>query len=122
MSKSRRLAGAASQDAPAGEDCSTACTSSAAIAGRDGGLAEVALVEELPWLTWLPDAERQACIREVLGHLVAEADTGDRLPTARAIAAWHATAVVWSDPELARELQGPFAGDGPEVSRPLQGT
>ncbi|GAA4207394.1 hypothetical protein [Microbispora amethystogenes] len=124
LAESRRPPGVASQDASVGDDCrsSMAFTVSAAVARRNGGSAEVALAEELPWLTWLPDTERRACIRELLGHLVTEAETGEVLPFARALTAWHSTAVVRCDPELARELQGPFPGDGLEVSRPLPGT
>ncbi|SDJ56101.1 hypothetical protein SAMN05421869_11164 [Nonomuraea jiangxiensis] len=88
-----------------------------------GALAVVAhrnrdLTEELPWLTSLPDAERHECVRELLGHLIAGADTGESLPFGRALTSWRSTAVAWSDPELASRLQGPFAGDGPEVARP----
>ncbi|GAA0949614.1 hypothetical protein GCM10009560_68050 [Nonomuraea longicatena] len=91
----------------------------AIVARRSDSLAEEVLAEELPWVTWLPDTERQACVRELLGHLIAGADTGELLPFGRALASWRSTAVAWSDPQLARELQGPFPGDGPEVPRPL---
>ncbi|MFI7222006.1 hypothetical protein ACIBO5_02205 [Nonomuraea angiospora] len=77
-----------------------------------------ALVEELPRLTWLPDTERQECVRELLSNLIAGADTGELLPFGRSLTSWRSTAVIWSDPRLAGELQGPFAGDGPEVTRP----
>ncbi|MFB4279019.1 hypothetical protein ACBJ59_27270 [Nonomuraea sp. MTCD27] len=90
----------------------------AIVARRNGDLAEEVLAEELPWLTWLPDAERHECVRELLNHLIAGADTGELLPFARALTSWRSTAVVWSDPRLARELQGPFPGDGGEVTRP----
>ncbi|QYC39100.1 hypothetical protein Nocox_07375 [Nonomuraea coxensis DSM 45129] len=76
------------------------------------------LAEELPWLTWLPDAERHECVRELLAHLMAGADTGELLPFARALTSWRSTAVIWSDPQLARDLHGPFPGDGPDVPRP----
>ncbi|TLP63937.1 hypothetical protein [Microbispora triticiradicis] len=92
----------------------------AIVARRNSSLAEDVLAEELPWLTWLPDTERPACVSELLNHLIAGADTGELLPFARALTAWRSTAVVWSDPELARELQGPFPGDGPEVPRPSE--
>ncbi|MFC0862732.1 hypothetical protein ACFHYQ_10540 [Sphaerimonospora cavernae] len=88
--------------------------------GRDAWLAEKVLAEELPWTTWLPEAERQMCARELLDHMVAGADTGELLPFSRALTSWRSTAVAWSDPRLARELQGPFAGDGPEAPRPTR--
>ncbi|MEU0564539.1 hypothetical protein ABZ297_03935 [Nonomuraea sp. NPDC005983] len=91
----------------------------AIVARRNSDLAEEVLTEELPWVTWLPDTERHECVRELLGHLIAGADTGELLPFGRALASWRSTAIVWSDPQLARELQGPFTGDGPDVPRPI---
>lgn len=90
----------------------------AIVARRNSALAEEVLEEELPWLTWLPDMERQECVRELLSNLIAGADTGELLPFGRSLTSWRSTAVIWSDPRLASELQGPFAGDGPEVRRP----
>ncbi|MEY9946393.1 hypothetical protein [Kitasatospora sp. GAS1066B] len=96
-----------------------AARSLAILAGRQPDLAEEVLAEELPWLHWLPETERGTCVRELLADLVAGADTGLLLPFARNLASWRATAEVWSDPKPARELQGPFPGDGPQVHRPL---
>jgi hypothetical protein len=90
----------------------------AIVARRNLSLAEEALAEELPWLTWLPENERHECVRELLGQLIAGADTGGLLPFGRALTSWRSTAVIWSDPEQASDLQGPFPGDGPEVIRP----
>ncbi|KAB8197744.1 hypothetical protein FH608_004270 [Nonomuraea phyllanthi] len=90
----------------------------ATVARRNASLAEEVLAEELPWLTWLPETERHQCVRELLDHLIAGADTGEFLPFARSLISWRSTAVVWSDPRLARELQGPFSGDGPDAARP----
>ncbi|MDH6142007.1 PHD/YefM family antitoxin component YafN of YafNO toxin-antitoxin module [Kitasatospora sp. GP30] len=98
-----------------------AARSLAILARRDRGLAEEVLAEELPWLHWLSETERTSCVRELLADLVAGADTGLLLPFARNLASWRATAEVWSDPQLAHELQGPFPGDGPELHRPDPG-
>ncbi|MBB4698901.1 hypothetical protein [Sphaerisporangium siamense] len=91
----------------------------AILARRNSDLAEEVLGEELPWTTWLPEDERHLCVRELLGHLVAGADTGELIPFSHALTAWRSTAIVWSDPNLARRLQGPFPGNGEEVDRPL---
>lgn len=96
-----------------------AARSLAILARRHRDLAEEALAEELPWLTWLPVNERLACVRELLADLLAGADTGLLVPFARNLASWRSTAEAWSDPQLARELQGPFDGDGPEIDRPV---
>ncbi len=90
----------------------------AILARRNSDLAEEVLAEELPWITWLPEAERHLCVRELLQDLVAGAETDEFLPFSRSLTSWRSTAVVWSNPNLARELQGPFPGDGPEVPRP----
>ncbi|MBB6474975.1 hypothetical protein [Sphaerisporangium rubeum] len=91
----------------------------AILARRNRDLAEEVLIEELPWATWLPEDERRTCVRELLAHLLAGADTGELIPFSRALISWRSTAIVWSDPALARDLQGPFPGDGAEVPRPL---
>ncbi len=98
-----------------------AARSLAILARRHRDLAEAALAEELPWLTWLPADERPTCVRELLADLVAGADTGLLTPFARNLASWRSTAEAWSDPRLARELQGPFDGDGPVIDRPAEG-
>jgi hypothetical protein len=95
-----------------------AARSLAVLARRQLEYAEELLSEELPWLTWLPPVERHACVRELLADLVAGADTGHFTPFARNLASWRSTAEVWSDPMLARSLQGPFEGDGPTIERP----
>lgn len=95
-----------------------AARSLAILARRHRDLAEELLAEELPWLTWLPEAERLVCVRELLADLVAGADTGLLTPFARSLASWRSTAEIWADPQLARDLQGPFDGDGPVVDRP----
>jgi PHD/YefM family antitoxin component YafN of YafNO toxin-antitoxin module len=78
------------------------------VARADRNLAEEVFAEELPWIRWLPESERIQCTRELLGDLIAGADTGLFLPFARNLAAWKSTAEVWTDPALARRLQGPF--------------
>lgn len=91
----------------------------AVLARSQRDLAEELLAEELPWLTWLPESERHSCLRELLADLVAGADTGLLLPFARNLISWRSTAEAWSDPTLARELQGPFVGSGPPLGRPV---
>ncbi|WP_033344527.1 hypothetical protein [Catenuloplanes japonicus] len=97
-----------------------AARSLAILARRHRALAEEALAEELPWLTWLPAEERITCVRELLADLMAGADTGLLVPFARNLASWRSTAEAWSDPQVARELQGPFSGDGPAIGRPSE--
>jgi hypothetical protein len=56
-------------------------------AGRSIQSAEEVFAEELPWKRWLPENERTQCTRELLGDLIAGADTGLFLPFARNLAA-----------------------------------
>jgi hypothetical protein len=92
-----------------------AARSLALLADRHRPLAEEALSEELPWLHWLPESEQHSCVRELLTELIAGAETGLLLPFARSFASWRSTAEAWADPQVAKELQAPFAGDGPEL-------
>ncbi|MFC7381405.1 hypothetical protein [Sphaerisporangium rhizosphaerae] len=89
------------------------------IAHANRGLAEQVFAEELPWLTWLPAEARMECVSELLDHLLAGADTGLLVPFARALREWTSTAEIYSDPELARRLRGPFATtDATDLPRP----
>ncbi|WP_175583112.1 hypothetical protein [Nocardia cyriacigeorgica] len=82
-------------------------------------MAEEVFAEELPWLTWLPEPARPQCVGELLDHLLAGAETGLLLPFSRALREWQSTAEVYSDPELARRLRGPFgAYEATELPRP----
>lgn len=96
----------------------TLARSMAIVACADHELAEEALTQDLPWLTWLPEAERKQCVRELLDHLVEGADTGELLPYARAKLSWKSTAFTWSAPEAARALRQAFPGDGPVLLPP----
>jgi hypothetical protein len=92
------------------------------LARTDPEQASDLVAEELPWLRWLPAKERGACVAELLGDLAAGAETGTLEPFGRTLAAWRSTAEVWADPELARRLLTPQAGDGPEILRPTRRT
>ncbi|WP_406233927.1 hypothetical protein [Nocardia sp. NBC_01009] len=96
-----------------------AARSLAIVAKANRSLAEEVFAEELPWLTWLPANARPECVTELLNHLLAGASTGLLLPFARALREWQSTAEIYSDPELARRLSGPFdTTDSVEVPQP----
>lgn len=96
-----------------------AARSLAIIAKTNRSLAEEVFAEELPWLTWLPAEARPQCVSELLDHLLAGAATGLLLPFARAFTEWQSTAEIYSDPDLAARLQGPFdTSESVEVERP----
>ncbi|NNH73477.1 hypothetical protein HLB23_27085 [Nocardia uniformis] len=96
-----------------------AARSLAIVAKGNRGLAEEVFAEELPWLVWLPVDARRECVKELLDHLLAGAETGLLLPFSRALREWQSTAEVYSDPELTRRLRGPFdTADAVDVERP----
>ncbi|MGO1285236.1 MAG: hypothetical protein ACTHWF_14690 [Brachybacterium sp.] len=67
-----------------------------------------ALASALPWVTFLPDAEREEFAREATETLLASASLGRYTAFATLIEDWRATAEVWSDPDLARSLSAPI--------------
>ena len=81
-------------------------------------LLEPLMAEALPWIIWLPPADRHLCISELLAQYAAGAETGTFEPFVRARNEWRHTAEVWSDPELAARLSSSTPGDGPEIPRP----
>ncbi|NEW32197.1 hypothetical protein GV791_06425 [Nocardia cyriacigeorgica] len=91
-----------------------AARSLAIVAKANRSLAEEVFAEELPWLVWLPEPARPQCVRELLDHLLAGAETGLLLPFSRALREWQSTAEVYSDPELAQRLRGPFTTEDAE--------
>jgi PHD/YefM family antitoxin component YafN of YafNO toxin-antitoxin module len=92
------------------------------VARVNRSMAEEVFGEELPWLPWLPAEARLECISELLDHLLAGADTGLLVPFARALREWKSTAEIYSDPELARRLRGPFETHASmELARPGEG-
>jgi PHD/YefM family antitoxin component YafN of YafNO toxin-antitoxin module len=96
-----------------------AARSLSVVARANRSLAEEVFSEELPWLTWLPAEARPECIRELLDHLLAGADTGLLIPFARALREWKSTAEIYSDPDLAHRLRGPFdTSEAVDLSRP----
>lgn len=96
-----------------------AARSLAIIAKTNRVLAEEVFAEELPWLRWLPAEARPQCVSELMDHLLAGAATGLLLPFARAFREWQSTAEIYSDPELAARLRGPFDTSGAmDIERP----
>ncbi|MEV5836768.1 hypothetical protein [Nocardia sp. NPDC052112] len=95
-----------------------AARSLAIIARVNRSLAEEVFAEELPWLVWLPEQARPQCVKELLDHLLAGSETGLLLPFARALREWQSTAEIYSDPELARRLRGPFDTTGAVDAEP----
>lgn len=88
------------------------------LAKSDSGLAATLLAGQLPWLAWMPRAEQELCLSEILVHLAAGAETGTFEPFASALAEWERTAEVWTDPDLSKRLSSEFLADGKTIPRP----
>ncbi len=88
------------------------------LAKNDAELAGRLLAEQLPWLAWMPKAEQEDCLSEILTHLAAAAETGTFEPFARALTEWEHTAEVWADPDLSKRLSSEFPGNAKAIPRP----
>ena len=67
-----------------------------------------ALASALPWVSFLPEADRAEFSREAVDTLRACAAIGRYAAFDTLIEDWKATAAVWSDPDLARSLSTPI--------------
>lgn len=67
-----------------------------------------ALVSTLPWVSFLPEDNRQTFVEEATEVLLACASIGRYAAFAKLVEDWKSTAEVWSDPELARSLSEPI--------------
>ncbi len=88
------------------------------LANQDRELLSDLLVDQLPWLRWLPEPDRTECVRELVDDLAASVDTDNFIRFHQDLVAWRNTAEVWSDPARAEQLAGPFGEHGGEVERP----
>lgn len=77
-----------------------------------------AIVREFPWVRFLPQAESRQFVDEFVGTADACAEIDMVEPLVRLVREWKSTAAVWADPQLAKRLQEPVAGDGEVVPAP----
>lgn len=79
---------------------------------------EQALLDEFPWTSFLPDADREAFMREFTRTVVAAAEVDNFAPLAQLVDEWRGTAEIHSDPKLASRLRRPVTAQGARVLRP----
>jgi hypothetical protein len=84
----------------------------ARMAAERPDLAGDALMDTLPWMAWLPDDDRVACLQELLRDLRAGAETGELVPFTISLAAWESTAIARVNPEIASALRSAGANVG----------
>lgn len=82
-------------------------------------LAEAAA--SIPWVTFLPDKDRDQFVLELLKTAEGAAELGSMAGLRQLIAEWKATAAVHSDPGLALELKRPIEDIGARVVPPSAG-
>jgi hypothetical protein len=80
----------------------------------------LSLSEVFPWVRFLPQEDVQAFLVELVDTMHACVELGNVAALAPVIAAWQATAEIYSDPELLRRatesLDGGDYGEVPEVA------
>jgi hypothetical protein len=87
-------------------------------AGPTTGSAADRAVDALPWLHFLPEAERQAFIDEFIRTAAACVDTGSFAPVGRVISDWKATAETYADPEAVVVLRRSHDAAPKPLARP----
>jgi len=82
-------------------------------------LVASALVDELPWLSWLPEDEEAECVKQMIIDLAAGASVKSYRALFQHLIQWKHTAEIHADPELLAEITRPLTGPeyGP-VPRP----
>jgi hypothetical protein len=75
-----------------------------ALASIRPDLAGDAMMQSLPWMTWLPTEKRSRVCRTSWTDLRAGADTGELRPIFLSMAAWQSTAIAWANPEIEQAL------------------
>lgn len=81
-------------------------------------LAADALTEEFPWLALLPADDLPIFVRDFVRAAEISAELGQWGFIAQTIREWKATAAVYADPTLARDLTRPLSDDYGPVPGP----
>lgn len=78
-----------------------------------------ALQAHLPWVRFLPEADREQFAEELLDTIAAAASLGTFAPVSVLVHQWRHTAEVWADPDLLQALLPPIDTlDGRRVPEP----
>lgn len=77
-----------------------------------------ALRDALPWLEFLPAADRRLFVDEFSRVVVAAAELDNYTPLDQVVREWRATAVVYADPTLAKRLRRAIDADGQSIDTP----
>lgn len=83
-------------------------------------VATVALTDEFPWLDLLPADELPQFVADFIRSAQASAELGQWSVLAQTLREWKATAAIYADPELLRQLTQPLTDDLGPVPAPIQ--
>ncbi|WP_428961841.1 hypothetical protein [Micromonospora fluostatini] len=78
------------------------------------------LTDEFPWLRLLPEADLPQFVSDFVTAARISADLGEWSVLAQTIREWRATAAVYTDPGLVRELSEPLSEDHGPVPGPTE--
>lgn len=79
-----------------------------------------ALSEEFPWLSLLPPGELPQFVADFTKSATISAELGQWAVLAETLHGWKATAAVYADPGLLRQLTGPLTDDFGPVPGPME--
>lgn len=77
----------------------------ASLARTRPDVAGEVMIENLPWMAWLPTPAKIECLQELINDLRAGAQTGDLRRFSLDVASWKSTAVAYNDPEVLADLR-----------------
>lgn len=83
-------------------------------------VAAEALAVEFPWLSLLPAEDSTQFVADFIKAARISAELGQWSVLAELLRGWKATAMVYADPDLLRQLKGPLTGDFGLVPAPLE--
>jgi hypothetical protein len=78
-----------------------------------------ALLDEFPWISFLPSEDRATFVDEFIRTALAVAELDNFGALGQLLADWKATAEIHSDPSLAGHLRKPVRGSGGPVAVPV---
>lgn len=84
------------------------------------GVAVEALTEEFPWLSLLPESELPQFVVDFTRSARISAELGQWSVLTETIREWRATAAIYADPALLRQLTGTLSEDHGPVLGPVQ--
>ena len=82
--------------------------------------AAAALSDEFPWLSLLPADAVSQFVAEFIKAARISADLGQWSVLAETLRGWKATAMIYADPDLLRQLTGPLDDDLGPVPAPVE--